>query len=385
MRTRAFVLLLSVICALNALAVPEMDKLKSIYQTELVRLKTEAQGERLRLPQEHIAAMRELEMTYQQSGELKSLLAVRAERERFIANPSVSAIVPVSGPEHLRTLQQAYVERYNGLSAEREAKIRDLEDKYLKALEKLQKDLTRQGQIESALAVMNERESHAGNSDEGTSGDTVADAIAADLITAPRRATLDSSTLNKLFNGEVISWNSYSREIAIRYDFSDARQMEDWKGGAMDEVRGMLVCERTVAWARLQMLNVTEITYDALFEGDEQRAGMVVGNSLQAHLIGRSGIVEAKLFQTSEEHPLTRFTESGNMSARVHHSELSIRGNRVEWSVNKGRSRNAIVQTPIVYPTYLGFGYMGSVSAYDNITVKGVMSKEYEAYLKQQL
>jgi hypothetical protein len=384
MKIRYFVLLLTAVCALNALAVPEMEKLKSIYQGELTRLKAEAQGERLRLPQEHIAAMRELELMYQNDGELKPLLAVRGERERFISDPSVSAITPVSSPERLRSLQLAYIKRYSGLARERETKLKELKDRYLQALEKLQKDLTRQGSIESALAVMNERESHESGADEDASESAATVPLATAAVT-PRSTTLDINALNTLLHGEVVRWNSHTRQITISYDFSDAQQMEDWKGGRMDAVRGMLVCDRTVAWMRPQMLKVVEVEYDALLDGDEDSAGMVVGNSLQAHLIARTGIVEAKLFQTSEEHPLNRFTESRGPSVSVHHSVLTIEDNSIDWAVDQGRSRKALLQVPIPYPTYVGFGHMGSVSAYDNITVTGVLSNEYEAYLRQQL
>jgi hypothetical protein len=130
---------------------------------------------------------------------------------------------------------------------------------------------------------------------------------------------------------------------------------------------------------------VSEIKYDAFFdEENEHRAGMIVGSSLQAHLIGGT-VLEAKLFQTSEEHPLTRFVENGSPSIRVHRSELLIQNGRVEWTVDRTRARRALLQVPIRYPTYIGVGYMGSKSAYDNITITGILSKEYEAYLKQQL
>jgi len=385
MKTSCFALLFALIFVWSASAVPEMDNLKTIYKAELARLRTETQGERLRMPQEHIAALKDLEMTYQQSGELKALLAVRKERERFIRDPSVPAIVLVSTPAKLRSLQQSYIERYNGLSSEQESKIDDLTEKYLRALEKLQKDLTRQGKIESALAVMNEIESPESDPVEDPT-DTVDPApspVASRPI--PPSTSLDINTLSTLLFGRVLRWNSPTRQITIVYDFSDASQMTDWKGGRLDALRGMLVCDRTVSWARLQMLQISEIKYDAFFDGDDYRAGLVVGNALQAHLVGGDDALEAKLFQTSEQHPVISFAESGSTSARVHHSEFSVRDNRIDWSVDRGRKRTAVLQTPIRYPTYFGFGHMGAVSAYDNITVTGILSKEYEAYLKQQL
>ena len=390
MKRSCFVLVLILVSAWSALAVPEMDKLKGIYQAELARLRTETRGERLRMPQEHIAALKDLEMSYQKSGELKSLLAVRSERQRFISDPSVPAIVLVRVPDRLRSLQQSYIERYNGLSSAQETSIDDLRDKYLRALEKLQKDLTRQGKIESALAVMNEIESPESEptDDEaaGATTDTTSSVPPPVVTPKPSRpAVLDIEALNTLLHGRVVRWNSYSRQITISYDFSDGAQMEDWKGGRLDALRGMLVCDRTVSWARLQMLEISEIKYDAFFDGDEYRAGLVIGTGLQAHLIGSDDSLEAKLFQTSEEHPVVRFTETGSTSARVHHGEFSLNDNRVEWSVDRGRTRSAQLQVPVRYPTYFGFGHMGAVSAYDNIIVTGILSKEYEAYLKQQL
>ncbi len=386
MRTKFAIFAILTVFVLNAAAVPEMDKLKGIYEKELARLKSESQAEKLRLPQDHIAAMRELERTYQQSGELKSLLAVRGERERFIGNPSITAIVPVTTPDHLRTLQQSYIEQYKSLSSDRKTKIGDLREKYIRALENLQKDLTRQGKIESALAVMKEIESE---QDSFEGGDNAADSggavISPDLIAKPRSTTLDIDALNELLHGEVRRWNSYSRQITITYDFSEPEQMEDWKGGELDELRGLLVCERTVAWVRPQFLKILEVGHDAFFDEEhEHLAGLVIGNSIQAHLTGGT-VLEAKLFQTSEQHPLTRFVEAGSPSIRVHRSELTIQNGRVEWTVDRTRARRAILQVPIRYPTYVGVGHMGSRSAYDNITITGILSKEYEAYLKQQL
>ncbi len=376
-------MLLFLAVAVSAIAaVPEMNKLKTIYEQELKRLATESRGDRLRLPQDHIAALRELEMSYQQSGELKELLAVRQERERFVGNPSVNAISPVSFPDRLRLLQESYIERYRSVSSGLETRKSDLREKYLRALKNLQKDLTRQGKIESALAVMREIE----KTDVGTAATPgTSSGVPSGGLSQPHgpRGVLDTEALADLLHGEVLRWNSYSGQITIKYDFKDKTQMEAWKGGTWDRHRQDLECSRTVAWARPQFKEILEIECDARVDGQELRAGIVIGNSLQAHIQG-GGSMQAKLFQASEAHHLISFTEPSSPSQRAYHNKLVIQNNNVEWSVGRTRARRAMVQTPIRYPTYVGLGHMGSESGYDNVTITGILSDQYVEYLKRQ-
>jgi hypothetical protein len=386
MRTIHLAIFTILATALTVLAVPpEADKLKTIYEQQMKRLTSQAQAELLRTPQEHIAAMRELEASYQKSGELKPLLAVRKERQRFARNPGVSRMEYVTSPAKLRSLQETYVSKIKDIRVQSGSDRQELKEKYLRAMENLQKELTQQGKIESALAVMHEVEALKNSTDavaaapSGT-GDTTTPAVRP----TRRSDVLDVEALGKLLHGEVTRWSSYSRQITITYDFSDPEQLKDWKGGTVDEARGVLICKRTVAWVRPQFLQVMEMEYDALLEDDTYLAGMVIGDSLQAEINGGS-VLQAKLFQTSSEHPISSFIETEAGSQRVHRSKISFERGRVEWSINGARYRRASFQTPIRYPTYLGFGHMGATSGYDNITLTGILSKEYAAYLKQQL
>lgn len=368
-------------------AVREMDTLKTIYQNEMKRLSSEYQNERLRAPQEHTASMRELEMGYQKSGDLKGLLAVRKERLRFVRNPKVSSIQPVSIPKRLQELQQAYISRCSNMGSDYKTKTRELHTKYMSALENLQKALTQKGEIESALEVMSEiDELKNGGTPTASSGRGTA-RVANPLSTSPVRPSgdmLDIESLSSLLNGEVVRWNSYSREITITYDFSEESQMKDWKGGEWDTSRRLLRCNRTVAWVKLQLLKVVKVEYDVHFEGYEEfTAGFLIGDSLKADLVG-GDVLNAKLFQTSEQHPLCSFSADFDRR-RKYRSKIVIEKGRAEWSLNGGRVRRAILQVPIRYPTYVGFGSMTSVSGYDNISITGILSKEYETYLKQKL
>ncbi len=386
MKTRVLILCCLFYAISAVAAVPEMEKLKAIYNTQMKRIASDYQGERLRAPQEHTSSMRELESSYQKSGDLKGLLAVRKERLRFVNNPRVSAIEPVTTPVRLRDLQQKYISRYSNMGTDNDTKTRDLHAKYLSALENLQIALTQKGKIESALAVMNEiEETKSGNA---AASDKPTSAPAADPFSTPsagrKSDILDLETLNGVLNGNVTRWNSYSREITVTYDFSEASQMEDWKGGVRDASRGIMLCENTVAWVRLQLLQVLKVEHDVHFEGYKHfKAGFLIGDSLQADLIG-GDTLDANLFQTSSQHPVTRFSTAFDRR-RTYRSALAFQQGRAEWSLNGGRTRRGTLQVPIRYPAYVGFGTMRSVSGYDNISITGILSKEYEAYLKQKL
>ena len=364
-----------------------MEKLKAIYNTQMKRIASDYQNERLRAPQEHTASMRELEIGYQKSGDLKGLLAVRKERLRFVSNPKVSNIQPVAIPKRLQELQQAYITRCSNMGSDYKTKTRELHTKYMSALENLQKELTQKGKIESALEVMSEiDELKNGGTPTASSGRGTA-RVANPLSTSPVRPSgdvLDIESLSSLLNGEVVRWNSYSREITITYDFSEESQMKDWKGGEWDTSRRLLRCNRTVAWVKLQLLKVVKVEYDVHFEGYEEfTAGFLIGDSLKADLVG-GDVLNAKLFQTSEQHPLCSFSADFDRR-RKYRSKIVIEKGRAEWSLNGGRVRHGILQVPIRYPTYVGFGSMTSVSGYDNISITGILSKEYETYLKQKL
>ena len=106
-----------------ASSVPELDRLKLIYQQGVKRLKITSQTQRLHIPQNHIKAMRALELVYQNSGDLKSLLAVRKERERFIEDPRVDTMIPVETPNKLRSLQESYISNYSSITKNRTQEI----------------------------------------------------------------------------------------------------------------------------------------------------------------------------------------------------------------------------------------------------------------------
>lgn len=143
----------------DSTSVPELDRYKAIYKQQLTKLANKTKYQRLHIPQYHIKELRKLEAEYQASGDLRSLLAVRTERERFIGDPRIDHIEPVEYPAKLRELQISYIKNYRIIKAKRKQNAENMRNKYTQALQRLQKKLTQQGKIDQALAVMKEIES----------------------------------------------------------------------------------------------------------------------------------------------------------------------------------------------------------------------------------
>lgn len=371
----------SLALSLAASTVPELDRYKSIYLKELGRLKVTSQTQRLHLPQNHIKAMRALELEYQQLGDLKNLLTVRRERERFIRNPGASAINPVTTPSKLSSLQKSYISNYNSITENNTKQIEDLKGKYAVMLKNLQTTLTKQGKIDEALVVMSEIES---SDSIDTPNSSTFTPYAGSLDNKKSHRTLNSDTLETLIHGKVTRWSSYNNQITISYDFSDSDQMLDWKGGEIDTINNMLVCGDTVAWFKLQMKEVNRIECDISLPHSNSKASLVIGNSLTA-LIEGGKQTKAKIYQSSPQNPVLKVRGINNISGNKYHSLLTLNSKQVKWAINEGLTRSGIANAPITYPSFVGLGHMTSSSSYDNITITGILSDKQVEHLKQKL
>ncbi len=372
----------SLALSLIASSVPELDRNKSIFLKELGRLKATSQTQRLHVPQNHIKSMRALEREYQEDGDLKNLLAVRKERERFIGDPRVDAITPVVTPTKLRALQESYINNYDSITESRTQEIEELQEKYIAALKKLQTKLTKQGKIDEALVVMSEIESSDSSDDAFSSGEFTP--YATDQASDQPPKTLNIDTLGELIHGEVTRWSSYNNQITIHYDFTDNEQMLDWQGGEINELNNTLECENTVTWLKLQMKSISKIECDMSFKKSGHNSGVVIGKSLTA-LITSGRPTTAKVFQTSPQNPIFVIRDIENYAGNRYNSVIKLDSKQVSWSINKGLPRRGIMHNPIPYPTFVGFGHMLSSSSYGKISITGILSEKQLQRFKQQL
>lgn len=384
MKNRYFAIItifISIVLPLLATSVPELDRYKSIYQKEIKRLKKTSQSQRLHIPQNHIKAMRALELEYQNSGDLKNLLAVRKERERFIGDPRVNSMTPVTDPSKLRALQKFYIANYSSITETRTREIDNLKEGYISRLKKLQTTLTKQGKINEALVVMSEIESSDSIDDSFTGGITP---YAISPTSNQPSKTLNIDTLGTLLHGKITRWNSYNNQITVEYDFSDNDQMLDWKGGEINDLKNTLDCNNTVAWFKLQMEEISQIECDMSLKRSGHNAGIVIGKSLTA-IITSGRPTMAKVYQSSPYNPILVVRDIEKISGNKYHSVLTINSKQVGWSINKGLTRHGIINNSIVYPTFIGVGEMTSLSSYCNISITGILSKKQVELLKQQL
>jgi len=367
-----------------ATGVPELDRLKGIYNREITRLKTKSQSERLHVPQEHISAMRKMEQEYQQSGDLINLLAVRKERERFIGDPRPDAIDPVSSPQNLRSLQQSYIQNYKLINSKKDELMRKTKDQYISRLQSLQKSLTKRGEIESAMAVMKEIESVESGGQVAESDEIASASVDSDSASGSPRSELDTATLSSLLHGKVTRWNSYNHEITLEYDFKAPEQLEDWKDGELDAFSNVINCKQTITWLKVQFSEIKKVECSIYLNNPSLRSGFVIGRSLTA-VIESDRSINGSVFQSSEEHPSVRAANIEKTNNNAYHSTLLLNDKSLSWGINNERVRRGTLLEKIKYPTFIGFGCSDSTSSYGSIKITGVLSTKEIARLKKKL
>jgi hypothetical protein len=362
--------------ATHGLGATQLDELKRIYATEVAKVHTQYKQDMLRMPGDHIGSLRELEQAFQRAGDLKSLLAVQEERTRFTRDPRADAISVAAAPPQLAALQSQYVKAYGDLKGNRDFRLKDLFDKYLRRLEALQRELTIRGEIDDAMQVMKAIE-HLKQADVG--GDP-------GVVRPPPGPAADAQvsieTLRRVIKGKIAKWNSLTREIVLEYDFAEARQVADWKGGELDADQAALFCSRTIAWLRPQFESLTEIEVDAQIRDSDGRARVMLGNSLFVDLIN-SGKPRCVVFQTSEHNPVLTVEEKLK----------TVIGNRVKLQfgvtgtflvLNYSAPRRLGLQTNLRFPSYLGVGLTSHASAYGNVRVSGVLTSAFVKHVSSQ-
>jgi len=146
------------VCCFLAVILPvcghaALENLQAVYEREMANIETTFRYERLALPQQHVTVLRRMEAYFQGEGDLAALLAIQEARQQFVLDPTPSGLVAVQSPDALVRLQQNYREAFAAAARLRQERITGLEGQYRAALGRLQRELTRQGQIEEARRV----------------------------------------------------------------------------------------------------------------------------------------------------------------------------------------------------------------------------------------
>lgn len=95
----------------------------------------------------------------QSRGDLEALLSVMEEKKRFEAEKTIPRDTPSGTSLSLQKIRQNYFSAISGAEKRRDTTLPMLQSSYLKKLEEMKKQLTREGKLEAALAIKAEIDS----------------------------------------------------------------------------------------------------------------------------------------------------------------------------------------------------------------------------------
>ncbi len=159
MRAFLIAIFVTAVVASSVVAVQLPDsvaKIKSSYQGQADKIDADYKSAKASIHANYVQQLAMMERKMQQAGDLKGLLAVRAEKVRYLREAKIHAKSVVSEPAELKNLQEKYRKLPGEQYRKRSESRGRLDDLYMTKLESVMKDLTRKGQVEEALAVQAE-------------------------------------------------------------------------------------------------------------------------------------------------------------------------------------------------------------------------------------
>lgn len=130
------------------------EEVRGKFEATSTEIRSKFEKDRLNLGEKFVGALAKLEASLQEKGALEDFLAVQKERELFVKSGALGS----SDIPDLSRLRTLYTESRVPIdSGEKEATVR-LMQAYLAQLEMLQSELTRAGEIETAVVVKSEAE-----------------------------------------------------------------------------------------------------------------------------------------------------------------------------------------------------------------------------------
>lgn len=135
----------------------DLTTYRDTYERELGNIAL-AHGERtLKLHSSYLRALDSLQTKVQKAGVLDKIVAIKSEKERFNAEKSVPDTQPEGQILEITSIQKSFLENDKAIKMGKARSIMSLVTKYDRALEALQQKLAKEGAIENALAVQEER------------------------------------------------------------------------------------------------------------------------------------------------------------------------------------------------------------------------------------
>jgi hypothetical protein len=153
--TAALLCSVSVACAQKT-GQNKLSSLRDIYETRLAKINENHETRTASWPGEYAAALRALQKARQVAGDLDGWTVVNSELKRFEKARALTRDDIVNSPAELAELQRRQVETVAASRAECGKEVLSLTEKYTSHLLGMQKQLTRAGNMEEALAAREE-------------------------------------------------------------------------------------------------------------------------------------------------------------------------------------------------------------------------------------
>jgi hypothetical protein len=145
---------------------PRLAELRGSFKTSVDSAEAAFRDGEAAWPGDYLNDLAKMQTTMQENGDFEAWSAVTAEMERFrldhaldvLKQPSQGEDPAAESPPEpyvpaLAALRKRYVDIRDGLKSTRHMKIVDLCHRYILDLEAVQKELTKQGNMDSAMAV----------------------------------------------------------------------------------------------------------------------------------------------------------------------------------------------------------------------------------------
>jgi hypothetical protein len=152
----SLICVLSVLSCGSTLEAGQLADSQKVYEEHVANLEEGHQKQIAALSVEYLKALENTRIRLQNEGKLESLLAVREETARFekekLVPKEVSSDVDVS----VSAMWDLYRREYQKISAQHEQDLTSLRSRYLEHLSQMKASLTRAGNVEEALAFLEE-------------------------------------------------------------------------------------------------------------------------------------------------------------------------------------------------------------------------------------
>ena len=128
------------------------------FDVKRADLQAQMESQSRLLQKKYITAVERLGGEYGTTGNLDGVLATKKEIARFSGNPVVRSGDVNGSIEGVARLQQAYIAQLKKLKQAMDQEVLNVYGNYIKLLERVERDLTRQGMITKAVAAKQQRD-----------------------------------------------------------------------------------------------------------------------------------------------------------------------------------------------------------------------------------